>query len=115
MIVMADNNKAPYFYLPTFYKTNEIITTTNSEQEWYLDKNWKDHLVRKKPGSKTIYWIEKENSRTRIDADSLKYNDNDDAWEGFPQGETIQPVLELMYALLQVQKNLGLRIHKKFQ
>lgn len=75
---------APYFYLPTFYKTNEIITTTNTEQEWFLDKNWKNHLVMKMHGNKTFYWVDQENSRTRIDADSLEYNEDDDAWQGSP-------------------------------
>ena len=70
--------------MPIFYKTNEIITTTNTEQEWFLDKNWKNHLVMKMHGNKTFYWVDQENSRTRIDADSLEYNEDDDAWQGSP-------------------------------
>jgi len=69
------------FYLPTFYKTDEQICTTNPQQEWYIDDSWKNKCLIQNNKS---WWLEKKYGRTRIDAESFKYNDEDAVWEGRP-------------------------------
>ena len=65
------------FYLPTFYKTDEQICTTNSQQEWYINDSWKNKRLIQNNKS---WWLEKKYGRTRIDAESFTYNDEDAVW-----------------------------------
>jgi hypothetical protein len=69
------------YNLPTFNKGSEVIQTIKEDQQWYLDKNWKDHLIHK--GDKE-WWVEKENDRTRFDCKIIKFDDNKDHWFGEP-------------------------------
>jgi hypothetical protein len=74
---MADSS---LYYLEKFYQSDESIQTTNRGQEWFLDQNWKDKLVH----DGKSWWVNKKNARTRIDAESVRYNEDDGVWEGKP-------------------------------